>query len=701
VKRPALGLGLGALLLSVLGGGGSADAQAPEILAVTAWKLDFTYDVDSHLASKEQSFDYTVEVTGSGVLAQLPDDSLRFEGAPKINVKLDYHGSAIDSSGCGLTESLAGVGAPICRLDPALELFDEEFGLALNCDRVPVKHTFEWVGTGCQFDYPEEPITDWLWQADAVATGGAVRRDYSYPASGVELSGDDSNTLDGMLAPLFTALASGTLTPLDYDFSFTLTPSTEELVKLVIEPKKYDDWRPSSTKQGDAGEALSVTARLVTASGGKPAAKIKKLSWRLEKTSQEHGVSMNFPPNAVDDDFDLRFEPAKDLAHVTYEDGQTLDWIDPQDARADTVQILPYDWGGWSTLKVTAELDDGRPIEGKLEGETADGARLPKRAEDSLIADVWKRKMNVDAADDADDEDLPRGDGNIGDGLVLYQEYRGFYENDEHIGGEPTQKDFFIRNVAAGVATAGIIRFENRSGLLVHSLLKQEEFPTSRVINANRRAAPKATLQHGVIIEVGVAQPGVSRAVGGPGNPGKVEAVRIMEDWFTLDANTLASTVAHELMHCVNVYHHGDDDHDVVWRDVDGFVVETGGPRASVPISVTTEAGEDITWLVLGRVDGFPDKLTTLVLGVDGGQSSGPQDCMMRYNNAHAYVDRENPGNRYVFPGELLGRQLCSSGIGTGVNDADRAPMSRFSDATRGDCSAQILVTDRVVAPMR
>jgi len=529
-----------------------------------------------------------------------------------------------------------------------------------------------------------------------------VRRRFDYPAAGTELCGEDAGTLSGNI-PLYTAFASGQQAPVEYDFKFTLTPTTVEELKLVIEPRKYDAWRPRAELGGKPGEALSVTARLVRADGKAPATKLKKLTWRLVDTSREPGIAMNFPVGATDRELDLRFKPRDDLSHVTAEDGQTMEWLDPSDAHADTVEVEPYDWGGWSTLEVTAELEDGRRVQGMLEGASEAGARLPQRAVDSFISDHWKDVASTSAPDDADDDGDPKGDGTAGDGLTLYQEYRGFYQQGEHMEGDPNGKDFFVLNRMAGAATAGIELFAELSALRVHYQLAESELPASRVINGNLDQGPAVAEQHAVIVEVAPGQHGVARAEGGPGNPRQVRRIAIMGEWATLPSAEFASVVAHELMHSVNVWHHGEADYPVIWQDVNGSLVETGGRRTLAPIVVANEQEVDVTWQVLGRIDQLPGKRERIVLGVDGGQSSGMQHCVMRYNNAETYIDREQPGKRYVFPAEPLGGQLCTSAEGDGVNDSDWSPQSRFSNARedRGACASQILVTDAVTAPTR
>lgn len=88
------------------------------------------------------------------------------------------------------------------------------------------------------------------------------------------------------------------------------------------------------------------------------------------------------------------------------------------------------------------------------------------------------------------------------------------------------------------------------------------------------------------------------------------------------------------------------------------------------------------------------------VVGVPQGESSGDQDCVMRYYFSTFYPSTKDRDTYYlVEPGtEPLGLQLCRSGAGTGVNDAGRQPQPRYGDAKAGcgNCFSQICPNDAV-----
>lgn len=108
-----------------------------------------------------------------------------------------------------------------------------------------------------------------------------------------------------------------------------------------------------------------------------------------------------------------------------------------------------------------------------------------------------------------------------------------------------------------------------------------------------------------------------------------------------------------------------------------------------------------------GLVMGFPgtfavEHTAAVVLGEPHGLHSGPDTCVMRYDDATAYRSQADSKVRYIVE-EAVGTGLCNGFVGTGVNDSGHQPQSRYGDARsgRGFCRSQILVNDAVTAPRR
>jgi hypothetical protein len=516
---------------------------------------------------------------------------------------------------------------------------------------------------------------------------------YKYPATGTTL------TLNGKMTDslqIGQTPAPSIKDGFEYTYSITFTPLDKTELKLEVTADNYDDWRPEANRDGTPGKTLKFTAKLVNADGSPCKAQVGEWDWSLEGTSREPGIALNYPIDAKDKDYDLRLDAGATARH-----DDTFQWAERPNPTpsvlTDTMEVQPYDWGGWSTLKVKAKLIDHRTIEGEFKTTKEKSILLPKRAKDSFIADVWKKGKHV-GADSADDDGKPAGDGTPGDGLTNYEEYRGFYEDGKHIEGDPAVKDLFILNRVGALASSGIGLFQRISGIKAHGKLAGDELPADRVINKNHAAGPHAVDQHGLIIDLDPAQHGFSIARGGPSTPKGISLVALCADAPIWDSGELRSTVAHELMHGVNVYHHGETDKTVQWTLNAAGKLQEGGQE----ITVQGEDGVDQSGMYIFYLHPPTPRPLYKRKGVACGQHSGFDNCVMRYDDAQIYESKTVPGLRYVIE-EIPGFALCKTTAGFGVNLDGRHPQSRYFDAAdkRGKCSSQILVNDAATPPAR
>jgi hypothetical protein len=214
-------------------------------------------------------------------------------------------------------------------------------------------------------------------------------------------------------------------------------------------------------------------------------------------------------------------------------------------------------------------------------------------------------------------------------------------------------------------------------------------------------------------------------------------------------------TAEHELLHTIGVAHHGWGDyvqsfrfipksfvnnatgHDEVWMesgnnyDLADVRDEVTGARwvdkvaarynrrlerrmAQVVSAAGLPSGSrfadmpaDIQWPLIAELPSLD-----LLIGVDGGEHSGNGLCPMRYKFAEAYKAKRGltvadgaggttRASRRTFlrvpkGTEDVGTEICESPTGTGVNDANHAPQSRYGNARQnyGDCAAQICPND-------
>ena len=313
----------------------------------------------------------------------------------------------------------------------------------------------------------EGPVVRQETQRKISASAESVTETRPYPAKGMVLFVGGEEAEDTRHIP--GAMAGG----IAWEYTVYLEPAELEELRLEIgEPAAYATWRPETTPERDAGTPLEITARLVSSTGGKPNTKVESFEWELQNTSKEPGVTLNFPLNATDAKFDLELDASGEYFVLTKENQKMERAV--REGWSDTVKVVPFDWGGWSTLQVTAILADGRRVSGKLKGKSEYGVRVPKRDKDSRIADGWKNSTGASGADKDDEEEIA-GQKDNGDGYTLYEEYRGWVHNGQHLGGDPKDKDFFVLNLIGAYAEPGIDLFAGVSQLAVHSHLRPEE----------------------------------------------------------------------------------------------------------------------------------------------------------------------------------------------------------------------------------
>ena len=522
---------------------------------------------------------------------------------------------------------------------------------------------------------------------------------HDLPATGFSLKGSETLTMNSPMQPQ-SAVFGGSPAVINVTVTWDFEPGNASTLQVVVPSSSdYENFRPTAGANGARGNSLNLTAKLQNSDGTTATAQAAYFTWELT-SSKEPGYAMNATLDSPSADFDLKMESGSPAFLTLDSTGQKAQTVIGQFTES-TVTIASYDWGGFGTIKVTAFMPDGEQIVGFLEGDTSQtDIRLPKRSESSLIADVWKQNNGtLGKADISDDEESPVGDGTPGDGLTLYEEYRGFIIGGTHAEGNPAKKDYFIVNTGGQSYQAGLALFKNLSGLEVHYNLKQTEMPLSRVINPNHSQGAHIVDQHGIVINPFSSNVGYAIAVGGPGTPKSITMVNVpplAPSSAASFVSYMASTLAHELFHACNVYHHGELNYPTVsWtRMASGAVIENG----TTPVTLLNEAGGDASRLLPELTP------TTVKLGLMNDQHSGNDNCVMRYDDAHGYKPEAGPANaRYYPPSESAGFGLCSSGAGTGINNPDRDPQSRYGDAAsgRGNCLGQILVNDAAAAPRR
>ena len=437
-----------------------------------------------------------------------------------------------------------------------------------------------------------------------------------------------------------------------------------------------------------------------------------ELRFGFRDVSREPGVCLNWPANGADTKPDLRLRFADESLGQPSADGTSIE-TSGLVKEVDLI-IESYDFGAWGTLRISGTDKDKKPVTVKVMGKGTPDLTIPLDDDGNRIADAWEPGTAGGKPADSDDEHQ-EGNSHDGDGLTLYEEYRGFVENGDRIQGNPTKKDFFVLNLIGKQADGGLNLFRDATQLNVHSKFTPEELIVhSRVIN---RYSSTGFQQHGVILaryENPAADPGYSQAVGGPGPPGKVSRVLISDENIARPkaipgtAYTDADwEVAHELAHACNVKHHGEKDPEVmIYRSKSKLAAterskEHPGGKG-VDVQLLTEDGQNF--------DFGGNKEIEVWLAKEGGQHSGDEQCLMRYHKElAAYETPADYGEgslpvRYLVIDQPLGTRMCSGKLGASFNGAQHevtkyggrtVTRPRWGDAAEGACFTQINVSDR------
>ena len=453
----------------------------------------------------------------------------------------------------------------------------------------------------------------------------------------------------------------------------------------IIPPDNYNTWLPEAGEdESTAGNGIVVKVKLHKRGDPQKSAGTKaKFRFALSDVSHELGVCLNWPyyeqsKTTPDLKIDQKANPSLDVAG----DGQSATTRNSGDSA--TVTITSYDWGAYGHL--TAILDDGSEVTAYVLGDQSKPAlTIPKDDNGNHIADFWeKHYLGGSSAANADDDLIPLGSGDPGDGLSLYEEYRGFRVQGAHIRTSPIEKDIFI----ADVGNLGL-GYLAQSGLVTHLIDRNEADETAQsgnqidaanpmIINPNRGFATLGP-QHGLFL-MDTDMPGYyGYAQGtGPGPPKTTWAVQVDKArCLSVNAQQLNWAVAHELAHGCNVWHHGDINYKISrWRELQRD----------------------------GRTWGFWLPYPDGDVAAQGGQESGVEECIMRYEGENLYETATGPiqwekagslqrGAAYP-PIEPAGTIFCDDYRGTGANAPGRRGGPKAGDALRGKCSTQFCVND-------
>ncbi len=446
----------------------------------------------------------------------------------------------------------------------------------------------------------------------------------------------------------------------------------------LVPPDEYEQWMPQADKdEKTIGNFIDIgiVAHTKGDSGLKPPKTVLKYTITLEDTSQEKGVDSNWPDaDRATTDYDMKIDPVNPWIKVTDDKGQTAE-TKQEGLTEFRVTINSYDWGGYTKLKVIAEIKGGQSVVAHVRGHPdQDFLAIPKDDNQNHIADWWEHFFDLKNTDpSADDDNFPEGDGDKGDSIALYDEYRGFHIGGKHDRLSPEFKDLFV--VDRDGLGGGV--YSQATMVQVH-LLKTTEWSYKE--GADNIHVVTGNGHYGDVYAVYLENDGledgiIGVTIGGPSVPRDIK--RVVVDTSKIlrlrgrNAGPLeVYTIAHELGHATNVRHHGEMPPDYKVDD----------PSCKLADGSTKQ---------LSRIGGW-------TVAVKGGSYSGNDQCVMRYTKASFY---ENPNGNcwwqydgktvhgYRYDADPPGMTMCWSGKGTGVNDPSN-PNNKAGDASpdRGDC---------------
>ncbi|MFN8355022.1 MAG: hypothetical protein U0Y10_11280 [Spirosomataceae bacterium] len=511
--------------------------------------------------------------------------------------------------------------------------------------------------------------------------------------------------------------------------------------------------------------------------------RIKEVRYSLENVSRLPGFAMNFPSENASTKADLQLHlpdqaPNPDVEKLTQIVPKT---VAPNFHVM--VTSLDYGAYGSLKATVVLDDGTTLTAKDPASGRAFFTVPYRSNA-DSRIADSWKDQQKATDLADMDDEendDELEGNKYKGDGFTLYEEYRGFIENKKHIRTDAHKKDLMVCDKVKdtevtpwqGRSQMGIDILASLTGFVVHSKFRDEEY--GKKLNTNVYSTPKLdTLglppfkydkclnfnslkevhdhdQLGLLMLPSPKELGYAAAFPKGGG-----AVRPVGSWHCLvitkdfdptakgysstmgdldkDGNIktnpggkakiitdeYAVTVAHELLHCCNVRHHGDKSNEgtqtgikfssgktLVKQNVQGvdstqvyMQFEREGYKNYYPVIPYWDDAQSTPILATDTLF-KKDRVIYRNYAVQQGNHSGVEDCVMRYDVANVIYRAD--GNYYLIknrPGtyaELTGTTLCNTPNGTGVNAFGFLPRPRYgkADAGRGNCKAQVVINDK------
>lgn len=222
----------------------------------------------------------------------------------------------------------------------------------------------------------------------------------------------------------------------EYIYELTLTLGKEE--DLVINPTnrdEYEKWMPGHENYPGTMFPLSFKAEFLDPS------EADTINFKLFETSRLPGFCTNYPilpEDPPEEEPDIFFAPQEmqtDPEIIVLNDTVA---ITRSKVSAAEIVVLSRDFGGHAKLSAIAKTNSKTAY---YEDEEVYSVTIPYDRNRNQIADAWEKEMGVENIDPKEDNDyLPHGIEDKGDGLTAFEEYRGFISTKDIIANCDTER---------------------------------------------------------------------------------------------------------------------------------------------------------------------------------------------------------------------------------------------------------------------
>jgi hypothetical protein len=215
-----------------------------------------------------------------------------------------------------------------------------------------------------------------------------------------------------------------------WSYSVTVSSRVPDLGEVAVEVEGYDDWIPDGNIDDETKPGKDIFVKAWVHKTGDPKTPVDQtatFTFELTQVGREKGVCANWPTtpgeSAARSDLCISEDRNPDLEQVNLD----LEAKTRRPVKEAKLVLSSFDYAAWGVLKVTARDKDGKPMKVEyLNKKDIDRITIPKDDDRNHIADAWQEKEGVEGLPAEWDEAEVKGQSAKGDGIPLFEKYRGF-----------------------------------------------------------------------------------------------------------------------------------------------------------------------------------------------------------------------------------------------------------------------------------